>query len=140
MIQEAEFVAIVGTVGSGKTSLLLGILKEMISGAYDSSKPSKIAKHGKIAYVPQESFLINDTVKNNIIFGKELDENKLQKCITLCELEDDLKILKAGIYTQIGERGINLSGGQKQRISLARALYSDSDIYVIDDALSALDA
>lgn len=112
-ICSGEFVTIVGTVGSGKTSLILTLLQEMIPTPTDKSQPFQISKNGKIAYVPQESFLINDTIMNNITFGLPLIESKLKRCIELCELEDDLNILKAGIYTQIGERGINLSGGQK---------------------------
>jgi ATP-binding cassette, subfamily C (CFTR/MRP), member 1 len=83
---------------------------------------------------------LNDTVRNNITFGLDYDKQWYETVIGLCELIDDLEILPGGDLTQIGERGINLSGGQKQRVSIARAVYSRADIYIIDDALSALDA
>jgi ATP-binding cassette subfamily C (CFTR/MRP) protein 1 len=93
-----------------------------------------VKKHGKIAYIAQEAFLLNSTVRNNILFGKPYDKELYQKVLKICELETDLESFQAGEFTEIGERGINLSGGQKQRISIARAVYSDSDIYLIDDA------
>ena len=99
-----------------------------------------VKKNGKIAYISQESFLLNDTIKNNITFGMEYDEEKFKRTLTLCELDSDLEILDGREHTEIGERGINLSGGQKQRISIARAVYSEADIFLVDDALSALDA
>jgi ATP-binding cassette subfamily C (CFTR/MRP) protein 1 len=93
-----------------------------------------VEKNGKIAYIAQEAFLLNSTVRNNILFGKPYDKELYQKVLKICELEADLETFQAGEYTEIGERGINLSGGQKQRISIARAVYSESDIYLIDDA------
>jgi ATP-binding cassette subfamily C (CFTR/MRP) protein 1 len=93
-----------------------------------------VKKHGKIAYIAQEAFLLNSTVRNNILFGKPYDKELYEKVLKICELETDLESFQAGEFTEIGERGINLSGGQKQRISIARAVYSDSDIYLIDDA------
>ena len=94
---------------------------------------------GSLWYVEQESFITSDTVQNNILFGIEYDENKLDKVINLWCLQEDIELLKDGLDTKIGERGINISGGQKARISLARAIYSDADIYLLDDPLSALD-
>ena len=82
----------------------------------------------------------NATVKDNITFGMPYIKEKFERVVSLCELTRDLEILPGKEETEIGERGINLSGGQKQRISIARALYSESDIYIVDDALSALDA
>jgi ATP-binding cassette subfamily C (CFTR/MRP) protein 1 len=93
-----------------------------------------VKKYGKIAYIGQEAFLLNSTVRNNILFGKPYDKELYQKVLKICELEADLETFQAGELTEIGERGINLSGGQKQRISIARAVYSESDIYLIDDA------
>ena len=133
-VAPGEFVALIGKIGSGKSSLLqaiAGVLKKH-SGTLRSG--------GSIALVSQQAFLVNDTLKNNILFGKEYDEKKYQKILKICQLQSDLDILPSGDQTEIGERGINLSGGQKQRVSLARAVYSDSDIFLIDDCLSALDA
>ena len=95
--------------------------------------------NGTISYVEQEPFIISETVKNNILFGNQYNYDKLNRVIDLCCLTEDIQQLKHGLETKIGERGINISGGQKARISLARAVYSDSDIYLLDDPLSALD-
>lgn len=133
-VKPGEFLAVIGKVGSGKSSLLKAIIQDMIPVSGTCSK------HGRIAYIPQEAFLINDTIRANILFGREFDEEKYKSVLKKCELIQDLKIIKGGEMAEIGERGINLSGGQKQRISIARALYSDSDIYLIDDSLSALDS
>ena len=133
-VKQGMFVAIVGPVGSGKSSLLRAVGKELktING--------QVKSKGSIAMVSQQAFLINDTLKNNILFGKEYKKEKYEAVVEMCQLLPDLEILQSGDQTEVGERGINLSGGQKQRISLARAVYSDSDIYLIDDCLSALDA
>lgn len=129
-----QFIGVIGKVGCGKSALLKALTKTLFvqNGSYK--------KNGKIAYISQETFLVNGTLKNNIIFGHELDEPKYQQIIKACELLPDLAVLPGGDQTEIGERGINLSGGQKQRIAIARAVYSDSDIYLIDDSLSALDS
>ena len=136
-IKPSEFVAIVGQVGSGKSALLYAILNEMIP---QKAGGSKVSKNGNISYISQEAFMLNDTIKNNILFGQPYDEQKYQKTLKICQLAMDLEILPGGDLTEIGERGINLSGGQKQRISIARSVYSSGDIYLIDDSLSALDA
>ena len=133
-LKQGEFIAIIGKVGSGKTSLLKAITKTMFK------KTGSVKKNGIIGYIPQTAFLMNETIKQNIIFGKKIQKQKFEKIIKICELEDDLKMLPGGIDTEIGERGINLSGGQKQRINIARAVYADADIYLIDDSLSALDS
>lgn len=96
--------------------------------------------NGSIAYVPQQAWIQNATVQDNILFGKYLDTNLYNKVIESCALKADLEILPAGDQTEIGEKGVNLSGGQKQRISLARAVYNDADIYLLDDPLSAVDS
>ena len=93
-----------------------------------------------IRYIPQVPWVINDTIRNNITLFKEYSETNLLKAINLCELSKDIEFLKDGINTLIGSRGINLSGGQKQRVSLARSLYDEGDIYLIDDCFSSLDA
>ena len=100
----------------------------------------EIYKNGKIALVSQDPFLLNDTLKNNILFGKNLDDKRYQEVVKICQLESDLMLLSKGDMTEVGERGINLSGGQKQRIQIEREIYSDADIYLIDDCLSALDS
>ncbi len=126
--------AIVGSVGSGKSSLVSAILGEMerVGGS--------VRVNGKVAYVPQQAWMLNATLENNILFSKEKDEGRYHKVIESCSLRSDLDILPGGDQTEIGEKGINLSGGQKQRISLARAVYSDRDVYLLDDPLSAVDS
>ena len=99
----------------------------------------KISINGEIAFCSQKPWILSGTVKENITFFQPEDEEKLRKVIYYACLEDDLKILGKGVETEIGERGVNLSGGQKARISLARALYSNRDIYLLDDVLSAVD-
>ncbi len=96
--------------------------------------------NGSVSYAAQQAWIQNATLKDNILFGNQLDDKKYEKVIDACALVTDLNILPAGDRTEIGEKGINLSGGQKQRISLARAVYNDSDIYLLDDPLSAVDA
>ncbi|CAB4066202.1 ABCC1 [Lepeophtheirus salmonis] len=103
-------------------------------------KSGKVRIKGQIAYVPQESWMQNTSLKNNILFGKPYDEEWYNQVLEYCCLTYDLSLLPAGDETEIGERGINLSGGQRQRISLARAIYSDADVYIFDNPLSALDS
>ncbi|KAI3844337.1 hypothetical protein MKX03_006140, partial [Papaver bracteatum] len=96
--------------------------------------------YGKIAYVSQVAWIQSGSIQDNILFGCSMDEQRYQETIEKCSLVQDLKMLPFGDLTEIGERGINLSGGQKQRIQLARALYQDADIYLLDDPFSAVDA
>ena len=133
-ISKGEFVAVIGEVGAGKSALLKAFSKSLFK------ERGEVRKNGKLAYIPQEAFLANATFKNNIILGGEVNNEKYEEVIKNCELLPDIRILTGGDQTEIGERGINLSGGQKQRISIARAIYADADIYLIDDSLSALDA
>ena len=95
---------------------------------------------GSTAYVAQTSWIQNGTIQENIIFGLPMDREKYREAIRVCCLEKDLEMMEYGDQTEIGERGINLSGGQKQRIQLARAVYQDCDIYLLDDVFSAVDA
>uniref|UniRef100_A0A8C3V1K3 ABC-type glutathione-S-conjugate transporter n=1 Tax=Catharus ustulatus TaxID=91951 RepID=A0A8C3V1K3_CATUS len=118
-ITPGSLVAVVGPVGSGKSSLVSAMLGEM------ENIKGHINIQGSLAYVPQQAWIQND---------------RYQQVIKACALLPDLKLLPAGDQTEIGEKGINLSGGQKQRVSLARAVYSDADIYILDDPLSAVDA
>ncbi|KAF2298428.1 hypothetical protein GH714_023557 [Hevea brasiliensis] len=134
IIAGGELTSIVGTVGSGKSSLLASALGEMhkISG--------KVRVCGTAAYVAQTSWIQNGTIQENILFGLPMDKEKYNEVIRVCCLEKDLEMMDYGDQTEIGERGINLSGGQKQRIQLARAVYQDCDIYLLDDVFSAVDA
>jgi ABC-type multidrug transport system fused ATPase/permease subunit len=127
-------VAVCGTVGSGKSSLLSCILGEMpkISG--------EVNLHGSTAYVSQSPWIQSGKIQDNILFGMEIDTDRYNKVLDACSLRKDLEILPHGDQTMIGERGINLSGGQKQRIQIARALYQDADIFLFDDPFSAVDA
>lgn len=100
----------------------------------------QVKVRGRIAYVGQSAWIQNATIKDNILFGKEVDEAKYQETIRVCSLTQDLAQMTSGDQTEIGERGISLSGGQKQRIQLARAVYHDSDVYILDDLFSAIDA
>ena len=130
--------AIVGEVGCGKSLLL-----ESILGETDKTIGS-IQIKGKndlnIAYVPQQVWIQNLTLKNNILFNNSVNNMEYDRIIEACALKTDLEILPAGDNTEIGESGINLSGGQKQRIGIARAIYSNADLYLLDDPLSAVDA
>lgn len=135
-IREGELVGIVGTVGSGKSSFLNAVLGEM----HLQSGSLSAVKDKKIAFCDQRPWIVNATVRENITFGSELNEERLKRAIYVAAMEDDLKILQGGIMCEIGERGINLSGGQKARACLARAVYNDADIYLLDDPLSAVDA
>ncbi|CAB1338215.1 unnamed protein product, partial [Coregonus sp. 'balchen'] len=99
-----------------------------------------ISIRGSVAYVPQQAWIQNATLRDNILFGKAYNEQKYHCCLEACALTPDLEVLPGGDLTEIGEKGINLSGGQRQRVSLARALYNEADVYLLDDPLSAVDA
>lgn len=105
-----------------------------------TSEFSKIAVGGSISYVSQEAWIQSTTLMNNILFGLPMDETRYYDILNVCQLNKDLDIFPAKDLTEIGERGINLSGGQKAKVSLARAIYSDHDILLLDDPLSAVDA
>lgn len=128
-----QLVAIVGPVGSGKTSLLHVIMKELplIRGYKDVI--------GRISYASQEPWLFAGTIKQNILFGEDWNLKKYEKIIKVCALERDFNNLPYGDRSLVGDRGVTLSGGQKARINLARAIYKDADIYILDDPLSAVD-
>ena len=134
-IYKGEFVCIIGEVGSGKSSLLQSFLNCLIP----TSNFSKVYLNDSVAYVTQIPWIQNKTIKDNILFFKEYEENKYNKILDITCLKADLEILEGGDLTEIGEKGVNLSGGQKARIALARALYSDKEIYIFDDLISALD-
>ncbi|XP_012937343.1 multidrug resistance-associated protein 1 isoform X1 [Aplysia californica] len=132
--EEGSLVAVVGAVGAGKSSLLAAMLGEMdkISGT--------VSTRGSVSYVAQQAWIQNETLQNNILFNKPLDSSMYEEVVDACALRTDLSILPGGDQTEIGEKGINLSGGQKQRVSLARAVYQDTDVYLMDDPLSAVDS
>ncbi|CAL9765942.1 unnamed protein product [Musa acuminata subsp. burmannicoides] len=133
-IRRGALAAVVGTVGSGKSSFLSCIIGEMrkISG--------EVKVCGSTAYVAQTAWIQNGTIQDNILFGQPMNRKRYEEVIRVCCLEKDLEMMEFGDQTEIGERGINLSGGQKQRIQLARAVYQDCDIYLLDDVFSAVDA
>ncbi|KAJ3108953.1 hypothetical protein HDU97_009686 [Phlyctochytrium planicorne] len=135
-IPAGKLTCVVGPVGAGKSSLLNAIIGEM------SRVSGSVSLHGRIAYVPQQPWILTDTVEGNIVFGTllDIDKERLSRAVHVSALGPDLERLSAGINTQIGEKGVNLSGGQKARVSLARAVYDDADIYLLDDPISALDA
>ncbi|KAL0388789.1 UNVERIFIED_CONTAM: ABC transporter C family member 14 [Sesamum radiatum] len=133
-VKKGELAAIVGMVGSGKSSLLASVLGEL------HKTSGKVRVCGTTAYVAQTSWIQNATIQENILFGSPMNVEKYKNVIKVCSLEKDLEIMEHGDQTEIGERGINLSGGQKQRIQLARAVYQDCDIYLLDDIFSAVDA
>ncbi|XP_072549871.1 multidrug resistance-associated protein 1 [Salminus brasiliensis] len=133
-IPEGALVAVVGHVGSGKSSLLSALLGEM------HKQEGAVSIKGSVAYVPQQAWIQNATLRENIVFGREKKESWYQRVLEACALLPDLEILPGGDATEIGEKGVNLSGGQKQRVSLARAVYCDCSVYLLDDPLSAVDA
>jgi ABC-type multidrug transport system fused ATPase/permease subunit len=172
-IKKNEFVAVIGDVGAGKSSLIYSLLAETlfiddeVLEKYGDVeiKPQKkdeddpivkdivelrkskvhadcpvIKLDGSVSLVEQKPFIVSQTIRENILFGEELDEDRYNKTIEICQLERDLEILEGGDLTQIGEKGVNLSGGQKARLSIARAVYANKDIVLMDDPLSALDA
>lgn len=129
----SELIGIVGSVGSGKSSLLSAIAGDMrqLSGILQTKS--------KRALCAQVAWILNSTVRENITFGREFVKEDYDRVVKACALGHDLDVLPNGDFTEIGERGINLSGGQKQRISLARAIYSDADVVLLDDPLGAVD-
>ncbi|KAK3576577.1 hypothetical protein CHS0354_011254, partial [Potamilus streckersoni] len=132
-IPKGKLVAIVGHVGSGKSSFISALLGDM------ERLTGQIIINGSIAYVPQQAWIQNATLRDNIIFNKAMDKTKYQLVLDACTLTPDLAMLPARDKTEVGERGINMSGGQRQRVSLARAVYNNADIYLLDDPLSAVD-
>ncbi|XP_068440089.1 ATP-binding cassette sub-family C member 3 isoform X4 [Clinocottus analis] len=134
MVPQGSLLAVVGHVGCGKSSLISALLGEM------EKLEGEISIRGSVAYVPQQAWIQNATLRDNILFGRSYDEQKYSCVLEACALTPDLEVLPGGDMTEIGEKGINLSGGQRQRVSLARALYSDTDVYLLDDPLSAVDA
>ncbi|XP_041834872.1 ATP-binding cassette sub-family C member 4-like [Melanotaenia boesemani] len=129
-----QLLAVIGPVGAGKSSLLSSILGEL---PYEKGV---LKVKGQLTYAAQQPWVFPGTIRNNILFGKELDPLKYERVIRACALKRDLELLPNGDQTLIGDRGATLSGGQKARVNLARAVYEDADIYLLDDPLSAVDA
>ncbi|XP_063924449.1 probable multidrug resistance-associated protein lethal(2)03659 [Zophobas morio] len=128
-----DLVGLSGKSGSGKSTLLQVILQEI-------KAKGSIAVGGKISYASQEAWIFSASIKQNILFGEEEDEKKYLRVVRACALERDFSVFANGDQTLVGERGVMLSGGQKSRINLARAVYRDADIYLLDDPLAAVDA
>eukprot|EP00127_Corallochytrium_limacisporum_P000576 Clim_evm3s20 gene=Clim_evmTU3s20 len=137
-IPRGKLTGVVGPVGCGKSSMLQAMLGEI--HAFDGQKRRRMFGSLKVSYVPQKAWIVNQSVKANILMGRPMDRTRYEEAIDRACLAPDLKILPAGDETEIGERGINLSGGQKQRVALARAFFSNADVLLLDDPLSALDA
>lgn len=133
-VRKGEMMAVVGRVGQGKTSLLSALIGDMYR------RQGTVRVRGRVTYAAQTAWIINASLKDNIVFGLEFDQKKYDHIVFASGLLPDIAMLPGGDATEIGERGINLSGGQKQRVSLARAAYQDADVYLFDDPLSAVDA
>ncbi|XP_021258943.1 multidrug resistance-associated protein 1-like isoform X1 [Numida meleagris] len=132
-IPEGSLVAVVGQVGSGKSSFLSALLGEM------EKLEGTVHRRGSVAYFAQQAWIQNGSLQENILFGTNLNRSYYELVLESCALLPDLEQLPNGDQTEIGERGVNISGGQKQRVSLARAVYSNADLYLLDDPLSAVD-
>ncbi|KDR79020.1 hypothetical protein GALMADRAFT_244748 [Galerina marginata CBS 339.88] len=133
-VPRGSLVAVVGRVGSGKSSLLLGLIGEM------RKVDGSVLFGGRVAYCPQIAWIQNASVRDNILFGQPYNDERYWRVIEEASLLRDLELLPDGDLTEIGEKGVNLSGGQKQRINVARALYYNADVVIMDDPLSAVDA
>ncbi|KAL2310771.1 hypothetical protein Nmel_002439, partial [Mimus melanotis] len=133
-VKQGELLAVIGPVGAGKSSLLSAVLGEL------PKDKGLINVTGRIAYVSQQPWVFSGTVRSNILFDKEYEKEKYENVLKVCALKKDLELLANGDLTVIGDRGATLSGGQKARVNLARAVYQDADIYLLDDPLSAVDA
>jgi len=131
-IEKGKLYAVIGMVGSGKSSFLSAILGEIIL------THGQVKINGDISYSSQEAWVFGSNIRQNILFGQPYYRHRYEKVIKACALQCDFKQFPQGDQTIVGERGSSLSGGQKARISLARALYRQSDIYLLDDPLSAV--
>ena len=147
---EDALTLIVGPTGCGKTSILMALLGELTllkgnvylpcQAREEVLQDPELGLTDTVAYCAQQAWLLNDTIKNNILFAAPYNKERYEKVIRVTALEKDLQILEGGDETEVGEKGITMSGGQKQRISLARALYSSARFILLDDCLSAVDS
>ncbi len=145
-IKAGDFVGIVGTVGSGKSTIARAMLKllpvergRILVNGIDINDIDGYSLRKRIAYVPQEGFLFSDTIYRNVTLGEDYPEEKVKEALKLAGILDEIESLENGIHTVVGERGLTLSGGQRQRVMIARALIRDVDLYILDDCLSAVD-
>nr|AAO74587.1 ATP-binding cassette protein C12 variant A [Rattus norvegicus] len=134
VVRKGKVLGICGNVGSGKSSLISALLGQM------QLQKGVVAASGPLAYVSQQAWIFHGNVRENILFGEKYNHQRYQHTVHVCGLQKDLNSLPYGDLTEIGERGVNLSGGQRQRISLARAVYANRQLYLLDDPLSAVDA
>ncbi|XP_060850595.1 probable multidrug resistance-associated protein lethal(2)03659 [Rhopalosiphum padi] len=132
-VRPGRLVAIIGPVGAGKSSLIQAILREL------PLCEGSISVCGTVSYASQEPWLFNGSIQQNILFGSPMDYNRYEEVIKVCALKTDFKQLPYGDRSLVGERGVSLSGGQRARVNLARAVYKQADIYLLDDPLSAVD-
>eukprot|EP00053_Salpingoeca_punica_P008395 m.75471 g.75471 ORF g.75471 m.75471 type:complete len:1454 (-) comp14582_c0_seq1:396-4757(-) len=132
-VQPGQLQAVVGPVGSGKSTLLMALLNEMVPAS------GTVTVTGTVAYASQEPWIISGTIRDNILFGTPYDAERYNRAVAACQLLQDIQGFEQGDSTVVGERGITLSGGQKARLSLARAVYSDCGVLLLDDPLSAVD-
>ncbi|KAI9219470.1 P-loop containing nucleoside triphosphate hydrolase protein [Blastocladiella britannica] len=132
-VRRGTLTAVVGRIGSGKSLMLHGLLGEL------PSRSGTVTMGGSVAYVPQQPWILSGSVRDNILFSAPLDESRYQTVVAACALDPDFELLPDGDQTIIGDKGTNLSGGQKARLALARAVYADHDVYLLDDCLSAVD-
>ncbi|KGU01807.1 hypothetical protein MEY_06161 [Candida albicans 19F] len=140
-VATGQLSCVVGKVGSGKTSLLYALLGQLITTQGKNAElPPLIEIRGTVAYCAQQPWIMNASVKENIVFGYKFDKDFYEETIEACQLLPDLAILPDGDETQVGEKGVSLSGGQKARLALARAVYARADVYLLDDILSAVDS
>ncbi|KAJ1307098.1 hypothetical protein OPQ81_001216 [Rhizoctonia solani] len=133
-VRKGELIGVLGRVGSGKTSLLSAVVGEMVR------EDGAVKVNGRIAYAPQNAWIMNATIRENILFSHRYDEEFYNTVLDACALRPDLALFKDGDLTEVGEKGITLSGGQRARISLARTVYARADLYLLDDPLAAVDA
>jgi ABC-type multidrug transport system fused ATPase/permease subunit len=139
IFHRGEINLIVGPTGSGKTSLLMALLGEMHYLPHGPRSWFNLPRDSGVAYASQESWVQNETIRDNILLGAEYDEERYEQVISQCSLKHDLAMFNAGHDTEVGEKGLTLSGGQKARITLARAVYSSAEILLLDDIFAALD-
>ncbi|XP_053272848.1 ATP-binding cassette sub-family C member 4 [Pleuronectes platessa] len=133
-LKSNQLLAVIGPVGAGKSSLLCSILGEL------PVEKGLLKVNGKLTYASQQPWVFPGTIRSNILFGKEINPQKYERVLKACALKRDLELLPDGDLTLIGDRGATLSGGQKARVNLARAVYQEADVYLLDDPLSAVDA